>query len=357
MSHKETPMHLRPIDATHAALIDRTPLLPPRKTKHTPHFAITKVSSGDDIYDLLVTLKGRTAASATVVFENLNRVHARGVLSILTERASAPAIDRDPSRPITLILEALDYADRNQIAAHTPAGRATHDDLALFFDTEIKTLSEGELLKLVQIEGLGGGIYHLSFPNQSMMNASFLRPQEYFESPQFRGKVFTTDQFKSWYSSTRPHGQFSYYNDWSGFNLPNDTLEPFFQGAFGEISPLEKIIIEPFRGMRGPFYLIGTLLGDVRNTLRHELAHALYHTNPKYREEVEEALRGENLTAINRCLKGLGYHRLRWKDEAHAYIGDHPAELEILGINSLLYQKAHKKLLRIYNAYSPIKLL
>ena len=355
MHHRETTSHERPLLADHAALLNRTPLTPPLTTKHTRYFAITTVTQSEDMFDLLISLKGRATTSATIVFENLSRAHARGLLNIVTEKGSTSALDQDPVRSITLLLEALSYAELQQVAAHTPTGHPTHDVLSRFFDAEIETFSEEELLKMVRIEGLGGGIYHLSFPNQYMMNAAFLRPQEYFESPKYRGKVFTRDEFQSWYCATRPHGQFSYYTDWGGFNLPDKALKPFFRGAFNPLSPLEKIIIEPFRDMKGPLYLIGTLQGDARETLRHEIAHALYHTNPHYREEVEQALSIVNLTPINRCLKGMGYHRLRWKDEAHAYIGDLPAELETFGINSLLYKDARQKLLRIYNAYSPIR--
>jgi hypothetical protein len=188
-----------------------------------------------------------------------------------------------------------------------------------------------------------------------MMNAAFLRPQEHYESPKFRGKFFTLDQFKKWYRTTRPHQEFSYYTDWSGFNLPHQALRPFLKGTFGELSPLESIIIEPCRGTKGSCYIIATTQADAGDTLRHEMAHALYHTNSTYREEVERALALVNLNPIYRCLKGLGYHHERWKDEAHAYIGDAAAELELLGINSVYYKDCQKRLLRIYNEHSPIK--
>lgn len=355
MSPREASSYHRPLHAEHAAILVDAPVLPPLKTKHTDHFAITKVSHSQDKIDLLVSLQGRSSSSTTVVFEDLSKGNAREVLKILTEKREVTRRPGDPSRPLTLMLEALCYAEFHQLAAHTRTGSAPHNELARFFDAEIETFSYKELLRMVNIEGLGGGIYHLSFANHFMMNATFMRPQEYYESPKFRGKVFTTAEFRSWYSASRPHGQFSYYTDWSGFNLPDRALKPFILGAFEPLSPLEQILTETFRDMKGPLYLIGTLQGDERVTLRHEIAHALYHTNPEYRKEVERTLRSLNLTPINRGLKRMGYHHLRWRDEAHAYIGDPPADVEGLGLDSLPYQAAHEKLLGIYNKYSPVK--
>jgi hypothetical protein len=345
----------RPIHTQHAALTDLTALRPPLSIQNTDHLAITKVSSGKGTYDLLVTTKGRTPRSATIAFEKISRGDALSLLRVLTANSSNPAATRDPVRSVTLLTTAIDYANAKDLSAHAPTGQSGHDDLARFFDTEIATLSHTDLIGLVDRREIARGIYHLAFPNQFMMNAAFLRPQEYYESPKFRGKVFTTTEFREWYKTTRPHKEFSYYTDWSGFNLPQEAIRPFIRGAFGDLSPLEKIIIEPFRGLKGPIYIIGTLQGDTYSTLRHEIAHALYHTNSAYKEEVERVLKTVTLNPIFRYLKGMGYHHLRWKDEAHAYLGDAPAELDLLGIPSCLYTDPHKQLLRIYNKHSPIK--
>lgn len=355
MTHQDPTVRHRQLLAQHAEILKGTAVVPPLKTKHTQHFAITKVSHGDGLIDLLVSLKGRSPSSATVVFENLEKPHARDILKILTESCALPPRAGDPVRSISLMIEALSYAEAHQLSSHTRTGHVTHNELSNFFDAEIKTFSRQDLARMVDIEGLGDGIYHLSFPNQFMMNATFLRPQEYFESPKFRRKVFTIEEFTSWYSRSRPHGQFSYYSDWSGFNLPDEALKPFIRGVFDPISPLESILTDTFRNMRGPLYLIGTLKGDARGTLRHEIAHALYHTNPNYKSEVDETLSSVNLTPIYRMLKGMGYHRLRWRDEAHAYLGDLPSDLEGHGINSLHYRVARQKLLTVYNRFSPIK--
>lgn len=345
----------RPVHAYHAARVDLTALRPPLSTKHTDHFAISKISSGKGTYDLLVTSKGRTPHSATIVFENISRNHARSLLRVLTGSSPSPAATRDPVPSVTLLTTAIDYARANDLAAHAPTGHPGHDDLARFFDAEIAMLCKSDLTRAVERREIARGIYHLAFPNQFMMNAAFLRAQEHYESPQFRGNVFSTTEFREWYKTTRPHKEFSYYTDWSGFNLPQQALKPFLRGDFGALSPLEEIIIEPIRGVQGPLYLIGTLQGDACSTLRHEIAHALYHTNSAYREEVERVLATVNLNPVYRHLKGMGYHHLRWKDEAHAYLGDAPAELEMLGIHSRSYADVHDQLLRIYNKHSPMK--
>ena len=71
-------------------------------------------------------------------------------------------------------------------------------------------------------------IYHVSFPNQYLLAATFLRFQEHYESPKFRGRIFDWEEFMDWYAEQK--GKFSYLQDWSGFNLPSPVFEPFRSG-------------------------------------------------------------------------------------------------------------------------------
>jgi hypothetical protein len=87
-------------------------------------------------------------------------------------------------------------------------------------------------------------IHLLTFDNQIDLTSTFLRFQEHYESPFFKGKYFTLDEFKEWYIKTSPNGKksgkFTYYTDWGGFNIPSYILKPFYNGAFNPLSENEK---------------------------------------------------------------------------------------------------------------------
>jgi hypothetical protein len=176
--------------------------------------------------------------------------------------------------------------------------------------------------------------------------------QEHFESPRYRGKYFSHAEFRSWYRTIRDHKEFSYYSDWAGFNIPGSVLRPFIDGRFGELTSAETAVIELFRGMKGKFYIIGTIETDNIATLRHEIAHALYHTNPTYRQEVNDILSSVDCAPIHKILKGLGYHQAHWLDETHAYLGDPLSELESHGVNTVPFTKTHYQLLNVYKRHA-----
>ncbi|HVY01919.1 MAG TPA: hypothetical protein VHA12_04110, partial [Candidatus Nanoarchaeia archaeon] len=93
-------------------------------------------------------------------------------------------------------------------------------------------------------------IFHIQFSTRLLLTSTFLRFQEHYESPKFRGKIFSLEEYKKWYISNSPKGKetgkFTYYEDWSGFNIPGHVLEPFFQGKFDPLSLEEQHFIKLF---------------------------------------------------------------------------------------------------------------
>ena len=73
-------------------------------------------------------------------------------------------------------------------------------------------------------------IFWFNFDTQEECAKTFCRFEEYYESPFWQGKIFTLDEYKEWYIKT--YGQWSYYTDWSGFNIPDYAFKPFFDGKF-----------------------------------------------------------------------------------------------------------------------------
>ena len=159
------------------------------------------------------------------------------------------------------------------------------------------------------------GIFLVRFKTQYALASTFLRIQEHYESSRFRGRVFTLEDYMDWYAAT--FGAFTYFEDWSGFNVPSTALTPFYQGKFDPLLRKEQCLLRLFRMERSPFYVIGATSGT---DLTHEIAHALFFTRPSYRTAVLAAMREYDTRALEKDLAGRGYHRLVLTDEAHAYL-------------------------------------
>jgi hypothetical protein len=162
------------------------------------------------------------------------------------------------------------------------------------------------------------GIFLLRFDTQYGLAATFLRVQEHYESSQFSGRVFTLEQFMDWYAAR--FGRFSYYEDWSGFNVPSTALEPFYRGTFDPLSEKEKRLLRLFRRERAPFYVIGVTRTAPRGDLTHELAHALFFTDSVYRKAVLTAMRGYDTSSMAKALRAMSYSPRVVRDEVHAYL-------------------------------------
>jgi hypothetical protein len=162
---------------------------------------------------------------------------------------------------------------------------------------------------------LTDGIFLVRFDTQYALASTFLRIQEHYESQRFRNRVFSLEEFMDWYAGR--FGAFTYYQDWSGFNVPSAALAPFYEGRFDPLLRKEQRLLRLLEHERGPFYVIG-IAADI--DLEHELAHALYFVRPEYRNAVRAAMRQYDTSALKRRLANMGYHRSVLTDEAHAYL-------------------------------------
>jgi hypothetical protein len=159
------------------------------------------------------------------------------------------------------------------------------------------------------------GVFLLRFETQYELASTFLRIQEHYESRRFRNRVFSLEEYMDWYA--KEFGAFTYYEDWSGFNVPSTALEPFRGGKFDPLSVKEQRLLRMLRDERAPFYVIG-IAADA--DLKHEIAHALYFTRAAYRNAVRAAMRGHDTSAMAKRLSAMGYHRSVLPDEIHAYL-------------------------------------
>lgn len=175
------------------------------------------------------------------------------------------------------------------------------------------------------------GVFLFQFKTQSELTRTFLRFQEHYESPEFRGKVFGLAEFKAWYRTTRKHGRFSYYSDWGGFNFPSHIVEPFVEGRFKNLTAREKRVLQLLKPHKGQKYYVVGGFGDLKDerrlnntlsTLHHEVGHALFYSDASYRKQVERILKNSHAATLRKMRKHLlemGYHDAVIRDEIHAY--------------------------------------
>ncbi|MDD5433483.1 MAG: ABC transporter ATP-binding protein [Candidatus Pacebacteria bacterium] len=197
---------------------------------------------------------------------------------------------------------------------------------------------------------LADKIHLLTFENQRDITSTFLRFQEYYESPNFRGKIFSLEEFKGWYIKNSPKGmatgEFTYYSDWNGFNIPSYVLEPFYTGKFDPLSEQEKSFLDIFKGEAGKFYIIG-IHKKADHFLQHEISHGLFYTNDNYRLEVQQILSEFDIEAIKEELRQkAGYHEEVLEDEVHAYSIDPESNLK-----TPIPQKLSAELRKLYEKY------
>jgi hypothetical protein len=162
------------------------------------------------------------------------------------------------------------------------------------------------------------GIYLLRFETQYELTATFLRIQEYYESPRFHGRIFSLEEYMDWYA--RRHGNFTYYEDWAGFNVPSTAFRPFYEGKFDPLSEKEKQLLRLFKDLKDRFYVIGIYDAGAKGSLTHELAHALFFIDDSYRAAVQRALRGYDTTKLANQIAEAGYAKHVIPDEIQAYI-------------------------------------
>lgn len=183
--------------------------------------------------------------------------------------------------------------------------------------------------------------------SQEELGLTFMRYQEHYESdnPNFRNNIFTQGQLKKWYSET--YGSNSYHTHWVGFNFPSSVLIAFKNGLFDPLTVEEQKLLDLFKYRSDNFYIIGAQNTSV---LRHELSHALYASNEKYRNEINTFF-NKNKTKIKKSSQYIlqkGYCKDVLYDELQAYITDND-DNELINITCSTILSGINKIFNKYN--------
>ena len=151
----------------------------------------------------------------------------------------------------------------------------------------------------------------------------FSRYQEFYESPikGIRNRFFTLEGLMKRYRDHYNKETFTYPEDWAGYNIPSYSLEKAIE-KFGDkymteydeimqhiVSECETKSYSLNNGSKHNWYLIGTDNFKSR-TMNHEMAHALYYTNPEYKRNCDaliSKIKKSDYTKLNKALVGIGY--------------------------------------------------
>jgi hypothetical protein len=193
-----------------------------------------------------------------------------------------------------------------------------------------------------KIQRVTAKIYSVHISNKYDRAMTFCRAQEYYESPNpdFKGKAFSIWEYIKWYSLQNGKG-FTYGLDWSGFNIPIETIKNCYNGIlkkYGEreltmydntllkiVDDIENLHTnEPAHPIEQS-YLIG-VDSSLSETFKHEVCHGLYSTEESYQK------RAKKLTAkllkknpkvyqtFKANLLSMGYATDLVDDEIQAYV-------------------------------------
>jgi hypothetical protein len=180
----------------------------------------------------------------------------------------------------------------------------------------------------MRIVKLSENIFHFVTDSQYELCSSFLRPEEFYESPfaDIQGQFFTLDKFMDKYAESK-NGVFTYFDDWAGFNIPGDSLIAFHSKFCTTFTDKEKFIFDAIEGFirfnNKNFFIMATLDNSVAETNRHELAHGLYYLDTEYRVRCDllyYSMPENARDAINTRLLDDGYALPKLKDECQAYL-------------------------------------
>jgi hypothetical protein len=181
-------------------------------------------------------------------------------------------------------------------------------------------------------------VLHVEIPDKYDLAMTFLRMQEWYESPKFHHKNFSLEEYMRWYSKAYGKGAFTYPKDWSGFNVPGEAAIAVLQHMAPLSDAEEKLlyrviergyITEPDPCRKGgtwdqyllpePFYMVGTHAKADPSDLPHEKSHGRFCVEPAYRTTVLRVLRRHDTGKLAKHLLKMGYSKWTLEDEIHAY--------------------------------------
>lgn len=307
--------------------------------------------------NIFLNLSFKDHAGSSSHFAAIDDLESKVIESI---RAAAASAVQEPLGELELMLsklrilgslvEPIESAVDEGAVFNSPFGKSMREAACLRSESWLSAVSRDDLARLITASEIRPGIILVSASSQILLANSFLRLQEHYESPRFKGTTFSLEDFKAWYSEQESAQGFSYYVDWGGFNLPGQALRSFESLFKVDGMPAEMTLRNKLSAFERVNYVIGTVEFDAA-TLRHELAHALYATAEEYRKAVSAVLTDVDTTEIRDWLRKTGYDPSVFEDEIQAYLNEGPEDLRDYGFGTPPILDAAVRIRAIYDRF------
>jgi hypothetical protein len=196
----------------------------------------------------------------------------------------------------------------------------------------------GKIVKIkYKLKEIHPKVFLVTIDNMYDLTMTFCRVQEFYESPykEIKGKFFNMVEFQRLYTMRKNEECFTYPIDWTGFNIPSNVVEDFFDNFYANFDKHDyNIYDKTFEGIHfdikntinegEDYYIIGS---DPKNddTIKHELSHAFYYLYPNYKKKANKIINKipKNIfNKIKKTLFDLGYSSKVIKDEIQAYLAN-----------------------------------
>lgn len=210
---------------------------------------------------------------------------------------------------------------------------------------------------MFQFKRLRERLYELRFDNQHEMCMSFMRYQEYYESPRYTNRKFTWAEYMSWYAKFQnKDGDFSYARDWAGFNIPAHIIAQVRDKGIDDPNHYDSLMHAVYGIISSECddaYLVGVKAAQ-KGLDKHETTHAMFYIDCSYRNECLGLIDQAHPSLVNemkKCLFARGYTEVTVMDEIQAYLTT-GGEKMFDGLQAELDFKELKRGLKKAHAYS-----
>ena len=168
-------------------------------------------------------------------------------------------------------------------------------------------------------------VYLCSIKDNYDLAMTFCRAQEFYESAfkQIRGKKFNLFDFIKLYTHWSSEGAFTYPTDWTGFNIPGSIIDKMFKLGIDDFNCYDDVMNKIHNQInKKDYYLIAGVDND-DVTIKHELCHAFYYLDKKYKSNTHKLvnlLQPKVYNKLEKYLFSIGYCKKVIKDEVQAYL-------------------------------------
>jgi len=206
------------------------------------------------------------------------------------------------------------------------------------------------------------GIILVEADSQYSLCSMFLRPQEFYESSyeNICGKYFSLEEYMDTYAEDK--GNFTYFTDWSGFNIPSSVFKSFIEHFKYSMSAKENLLVSSIRNLipnfEGRFYIIGACKGKTnKETIEHETAHAFWYFDAGYQVRMRQLIHKLSKNLYDDAfysLTSLGYDQIVVEDEIQAYLATTSRKkiLDVLGWRKYPRIQIPQEIKKFFKEYS-----